>query len=116
MVFFQVVFGASSKIRRTKVEGQHSLSGLKLVSVHKLLFLDTVARQATVSVAPVTVDLTPGSTAFALHPAMLSSDSLLSIQRWETHDDALNMYLANHYNIDPKLKRILPAALRVLFT
>lgn len=115
LIFFKVVNGRPSQTHRTKVEGQMCMSGMRSVSLHRLLHINNENKTAVVSLSPLTIE----SEHAGQVPLIMSTTqfSLLDLKRmrfWETDQSQLVVRMKNHYQVRPEQAKFLPMLLQEL--
>ena len=118
LVFFTVIESHISRAVRAKVSGQQKLSGVQVVSVHSLLNFRPSDKVCVASLSPMLSTSLQSLAAEAhavmtLHPATLSTDSLLSMHCWEPSPD-ITLFLSSHCTVPDAFEQQMPYVLRVL--
>ena len=118
LVRFTVDVAHISRAVRLKVSGQQSLSGVQVVAVHSLLLFRPADQLCVVNLAPMS-SMALGKKAaetevvMTMHPATLSSESLLSMYCWDTSPD-MCLYFSSHCDVPDVFDDATPSVLRTL--
>lgn len=112
LVFFKALGGRPSQAHRTKVAGQMSLSGMRSISLHRLLELDFREKYLVVSVSPLTIESERcGEVPLLLNTAQLSAFDMKRVRHYTTDVSQVVLRLMNNYKVSPDQAKLLPKLL-----
>ena len=118
LVFFTVIESHISRAVRVKVRGQQSLSGVQVVTVHPLLTFRPCDKICIAGMSPMTSVSFAGRAAEAhvamtMHPATLSTESLLTMYCWEP-SPRIALLFSSICKVPGEFEEDVPKVLRVL--
>ena len=113
LVFFKVLIQNLARPVRTKVDGQKSLSGCKVICLHRILQLTPGSSTCVISLTPLLTDgrLEP----VTLQLSSLASDTLMNLRDWEPSSD-VSVQFASHVSVPEGLLAHVPRVLEVMAT